>query len=78
MSNRLNKEREEKLQPVRIEFALVKLAEIGITPIFVSDSSIQFIYNGAKIILYPYSGWFTGKGITDGRGIDKLLKQLKH
>ena len=74
---RLNKDREQKLQPVRIEYALTELAKLDISPIYQTDSRIDFIYKDAKIMLYTYSGWFTGKTIIDGRGIEKLLKQLK-
>jgi len=26
--------------------------------------------------VWPYTGWFSGKGVKDGRGIKKLLKQI--
>ena len=39
--------------------------------------AIKFNFNGNLITLYPYSGSFSGKGIVNGRGIAKLLQQLK-
>lgn len=44
----------------------------------VSDNSttLEFMYKKNKIVLYPYSGWHSGKGIKAGRGLDNLLKQI--
>lgn len=77
MSDRLNKEREAKLQPVRRDYAIQELFKIGISDIYRDETKIQFNYNNNKITLYFYSGWFTGVGIADGRGLKNLLKQLK-
>lgn len=66
---RLDKERQQELEPQRINFAVQKLSEIGIE-VTSKDST--------KITFFPYSGWHTGKGIKDGRGINNLLKQLKN
>lgn len=76
MSNRLNKDREQKLQPVRREYAIQQLFDIGINDIYRDETKIQFEYKGEKITLYFYSGWHTGKSITDGRGLANLIKQL--
>ena len=35
-------------------------------------------HNGHRITFYPYKGWFSGKGIKDGRGIETLIKRLNH
>ena len=40
-------------------------------------TTLIFEYNGNTIRYFPYSGWHSGKGIKDGRGIKNLLKQLK-
>lgn len=74
---RQDKEREAKLQPKRIENAKTELAKLNIEIIFEDETTLQFMFNGAKITLFPYSGWFSGKGIKDGRGIFNLIKQLK-
>ena len=39
-------------------------------------TTLQFIFRGSPVTLYPYSGWFTGKTVKDGRGIHNLLKQI--
>ena len=74
---RLDQERQAELEPMRIRFAKNKLSELGYEIVGESDNCIQFIYNGSKISFFPYSGWYTGKGIGSGRGINKLMKQLK-
>ena len=42
-----------------------------------SNRSLEFQYKGNTVRIFPYKGWFTGKGIKDGRGIANLLKQIK-
>lgn len=79
MSNRLNQEREARLSPIRFDNAIESLScfsEVTFLPT-VDKSIICFLWKGEKITFYPYSGWATGKGIVDGRGLKNLLKQLK-
>lgn len=73
---RLNKEREQLLQPKRMDSCEAKLKELGFDVERHGETMLQFKHNNNTITLYPYSGWFTGKGITDGRGFKKLLRQL--
>ena len=77
MSNRLDQEREKALQPIRILDSISTLENIGFKIIYDDKTKIKFIHNGYEITFYPYSGWHTGKGIKDGRGIKNLLKQIK-
>jgi hypothetical protein len=74
---RLDKERQAELEPKRMETAIEKLAELNISATRISDSEIEFEWKGNTIKFWPYSGWHTGKGIKDGRGLQNLLKQLK-
>lgn len=76
MSNRLNQEREEKLQPLRMTYANNAIQERGYKVTIVSKNELNFEYKGNKIIYFAYSGWHSGKGIQDGRGILKLLRQI--
>ena len=39
---------------------------------------IEFEYKGHIVKYFPYSGWATGKTITDGRGLMNLSNQLKY
>lgn len=78
---RLNIDRQRRLEPIRADKAEQELSAKG----FICEReigaaggiTIKFIYKGALVRFYPYSGWAAGKTIQDGRGLDKLLKQLK-
>lgn len=74
---RLNIERQNDLEPKRIDYAVSQLESIGKQVFYLNENSLKFTHNGHVITLFPYSGWFTGKGIKDGRGLQNLLKQLK-
>ena len=75
MSNRLNQEREAKLQPKRIQHAINELTKLGI-PNESDTTKITFTWKGEVVRYFPYSGWHTGKSIVDGRGWEKLKNQL--
>lgn len=74
---RLDIDKQNELEPKRIEFAKNSLKQLGLKIISANDKTIKFVYKDELITLYPYSGWFTGKTVKDGRGIHNLLKQLK-
>lgn len=69
-------ERQHELEPKRIEYAKEKITKLGFEITFESDTRITFMFRGAPVNLFPYSGWHTGSTIKDGRGIEKLLRQL--
>lgn len=73
---RLDKERQQKLEPERINFAINELSKLGIQVQVETNTMISFLFEGQTIHYYPYSGWHTGKGIKDGRGWKNLKKQL--
>lgn len=75
---RLDKGKEIKLQPERLNFAKNKLSKLGIEITFESQTELRFFFKGNEVKFFPYSGWHTGKSINDGRGINNLLKQLKN
>lgn len=77
MSSRLNQEREERLQPKRIEVAIKSISDLGIVIIRRDNTKIQFFWKEELITFFPYSGWASGKTINDGRGLKNLLNQLK-
>ena len=61
----------------RIKFAKSDLEKRGYEVTHdISNKCLMFEHNGFKIRLFPYTGWFTGKEIKDGRGLQNLLKQL--
>ena len=77
MSNRSDQEREALLQPKRMEVAKSEIQKLGFVITYENETRIDFTFNGSNINYYPYSGWATGKSIKDGRGLQKLLRQLK-
>lgn len=77
MSNRLDKEREEKLQPIRFKYALEVLTEMGYEVKELGKTTLQFKHKNEAVTFYPYSGWHSGKSIKDGRGLKNLIDQLK-
>ena len=74
---RLNQERQKEFEPKRLQYAKERIEAFGLDISEIDDTKIKFVYKGNTITLFPYSGWHSGKGIVAGRGIDKLLKQLK-
>lgn len=76
MSNRLNQQREERLQPKRMQGCKEKLEDMGYEVKSDGRTKLEFNFKGSKIRLWPYSGWHTGKTIKDGRGFNKLLRQI--
>jgi hypothetical protein len=77
MSNRLDQEREAKLQPKRMETAIAAIQKLNLSIVHEDETKIVFWYKGSPVYFYPYSGWHTGKTIKDGRGLENLLNQLK-
>lgn len=76
--SRLDTERQKELEPERIGYAIQKLHEVGIEYTrLVDNNCLEFKFKGCTVKLFPYSGWHTGKSIKDGRGLQKLLNQLK-
>ena len=78
MRDPVNKERKKALEPSRVDYATNKLLENGFMPTYEDGQKIEFMHNGCKVTLFPYTGWFSGKSVRDGRGINNLLKQLKN
>ena len=73
----IRKERREHRQPSRMEFAISAIERLGYKVKKVDSATIMFEFRGEVIRVYPYTGWFTGKTVNDGRGIKNLLKQIK-
>lgn len=63
-----------KLQDDRMDEAihLLDIAEINYDVI----DNTKIIIDGS-ISFFPFTGWFSGKKVVDGRGIENLIKQLK-
>jgi hypothetical protein len=82
--NAMKKEREERresLEPSRVQYATDLLIEAWYAVAWDEREKAIYVYNAndrknhiAK--LYPYKGWWSGKGIGSGRGIHKLIEKL--
>lgn len=70
-------EKKAAQQPDRLAYAYEQIKTLGFEFHYHSDTTLKFTLEGNEITIFPYTGWFTGKGIKDGRGIHNLLKQLK-
>lgn len=67
--------RRQAIEPSRFEFATDKLMDIGCTVGLDPNDHKCLIVNG-YIKFWPYTGWYSGKGIGSGRGINNLLRKL--
>lgn len=77
MSKRLNKIRQEKLQPKRIENTEKTLSQMGFEIHKTKcTKGLVCTRDSLKFIIYPYSGWWSGKGIGSGRGFVKLIEKI--
>lgn len=74
---RLDKEKQELLEPKRRDFAIDQLSKLGYETVIETNSMICFSYKGSIVHYYPYSGRHTGKTIIDGRGWKHLYDQVK-
>lgn len=74
---RLDIERQKELEPKRMEYARNQITALGYEITEENATALKFVFKGSTVTLFPYSGWHTGKTIQDGRGIAKLLKQIR-
>lgn len=64
-------------EPGRREYVISELRKRGYEPVWDAGAkAVRFTHRGNTITVWPYKGFFSGKGVKDGRGIRKLLNQL--
>lgn len=73
----LRKKRRANKEGGRMDFAIKQLTELGYKVTTEQNHAISIIFKGERVMVYPYTGWFTGKTVKDGRGIKNLLKLIK-
>lgn len=73
---RLDIERQKQLEPKRMAYAIEQISKKGYIVSKVSDTELNFEFNGKKVQFYPYSGWASGSTIKNGRGLQNLLRQI--
>lgn len=63
---------------VNYQEAISRLKELGYKPWYDADlMKVSFWFYGNKVILWCRKGWFSGKGLEAGYGLDNLIEQLK-
>lgn len=71
------KERRDRIEPRRVAFVEKQLSSIGYRTKYDSfDRCLIFKHKGNVCKIYPFTGWWTGKGIGSDRGVKKLLRKL--
>lgn len=68
-------ERRNSIEPSRLEYATDKLMQAGHSVGLNPKDHKSIIVNG-YITFWPFTGWYSGKGIGSGRGIHNLIKNL--
>lgn len=72
MKEQKRKER-ERLQPQRLEYSFKLLKEQGYHVTKVDETEL-LVEDFIKF--FPFTGWWSGKGVGSGRGIQHLIKAL--
>lgn len=71
------KEERREITKDRKEYVVNQLIAAGVKPLQVYEKHCEFYHKGEKVTHWYYTGWHAGKSIQDGRGISKLLKQIR-
>lgn len=77
MGKRQDQERQAELEPKRMNFIVNILNHLELEILDRDNTKVKFMFKGSKVTFFPYSGWHSGKTITDGRGVENLVKQLQ-
>lgn len=78
--NEAKKKRRSAIEPSRVNYATEALIELGcVSTLRIDDSQKAILFRFKKLTgkIYPYTGWYSVKGIGNGRGIHQLVKKLK-
>lgn len=72
-----NESYEEVKEPPTVSEILNSLRKLGYHPRWnPSQKSVTFYYFGNKCTFFPRKGYFNGKGLHPGYGLDYLIEQL--
>lgn len=67
----------QAIEPSRFEYAIDRLKSAGYRVEKDPEDFKSLIVN-RYIRLWPFTGWWSGKGIGSGRGIHKLIEKLEN
>lgn len=73
---RLDQNRVDRLQPKRVQSCKNKLERLGFIVEQLGETQLKFTFKDSPVSFWPYSGWFSGRTVRDGRGFKNLLNQL--
>jgi hypothetical protein len=75
---RLDQDRQNRLEPQRMESTRKKLVSLGCKVTMAYDGKAWDVTfpDGRFVRFWPYSGWFSGKKGLQGRGFAKLLDAI--
>lgn len=68
---------QKKIEAERLAYCKSLLIAAGFDITKETEIELHFKFKNETIRLFPYSGWFTGKSVIDGRGIKKLMEQIQ-
>lgn len=68
--------RRKEVTPIRMKIAMDKFKGLGITAEQKDDNCIAITHNGINADFFPYTGWWSGKGIGSGRGLRNLTRKF--
>ena len=72
------KRRRARREPGRMDWTRQQLEDMGYAVTHdPAQRVLMFEYKNSTIRLWPYTGWFSGRPIVDGRGFENLVKQLR-
>ena len=69
-------EQRQRVEPMRLEHAQRRLQDEGYT-VTTSLKDSKALMVDDYVTFWPFSGWYSGKGIGSGRGLNHLIKSLK-
>lgn len=68
----------DQKEPSRTEYAKQHIENLGYKTEYDSaNKCLTFRLNGNLIKMYPFTGWFSGRGTGDGRGIHNLIRKIE-
>lgn len=70
-------DRQNKLEPKRMQHAKKQIEALGFQVFEFDKSTLVFQFKDHEIKYFPYSGWASGKTIKDGRGLERLINQIR-
>lgn len=75
--NREWKERKARVLPGRMRYAKSRLAQEGVSVVEETTDMLVVRCHCNNVYYSPFTGGFTGKGIPNGKGLERLIELCK-